>query len=73
MILKFKIWWGQKYSMPVRLKQQFLKKIEVNQPDILHVDGDSGKINCDLGYFGKLGSSMLWVSQFSRFINKLCI
>ena len=56
MILKFKIWWGQKYSMPVKLKQQFLKKSEVNQPDILHVDRDSGKINCDLGYFGKLGS-----------------
>ena len=56
MILKFKIWWGQKYSMPVKLKQQFLKKSEVNQPDILHVDRDSGKINRDLGYFGKLGS-----------------
>ena len=47
---------GPKYSMPVRLKQQFLKKSEVNQPDILHVDRDSGKINRDLGYFSKLGS-----------------
>ena len=39
------------------LKQLFLKKDEVNQTDMftLHVNIDSGKVNCDLKVFGKVG------------------
>ena len=37
-------------------KELYLKKNEVNQPDILYVDRDSGKFNCDFKEFGKVGS-----------------
>ena len=33
------------------LKNSFLKKDEVNQPNILYVDTDSGKVNRDLKKF----------------------
>ena len=41
------------------LKQLCLKKDEVNQHDIFYVDRDSGKVNCDLKNFGKVGPRML--------------
>lgn len=41
------------------LKQKNINKDEGSQSDILHVDRDLGKFNCDLRNFGKLGSWML--------------
>ena len=34
-------------------KKLYLKKNEINQPDIFYIDRDLGKVNCDLKMFGK--------------------
>lgn len=41
------------------LKAKNINKDEGSQSDILHVDRDLGKFNCDLTNFGKVGSWML--------------
>ena len=65
--------WDQKCSVAESLKQLYLKKDVVNQPDVLYADKGSRKVNFHCKHFDKVRPSMLWVNQASRLINKLYI
>ena len=75
---KFAVWKEGSKILPANLtadfsKQLYLKKDQVNQPEILYFDWDSGKVYRDLKNVGKVGWNMLWVSQDFRLINELYI